>query len=62
MSKCKFFKSKILFLGHLVSRKGIFPRKQELKAIIDLEPMTNITEARHINGFNRLLQEILSYI
>ena len=28
MSKCKFVKSEIEWLGHLVSRKGISPMKQ----------------------------------
>ena len=50
MSKCKFFKSEIDYLVHLVSRKGISPMKQEMKAITDLAPTTNITEARHMIG------------
>ena len=50
MSKCEFFKSKIEYVGHLVSGKGISHMKQKVKAITELAPTTNITEARHIIG------------
>ena len=45
MSKCKFFKKEIEYLGHLVSGQGIYPVKQKVKAVTDLAPVTNITEA-----------------
>ena len=37
-------------LGHLVSGQDISPMKQKIKAIMDLAPTTNITEAHHIIG------------
>ena len=37
-------------LGHLVSGQGISPMRQNIKAITDLEPTTNIMEARHMIG------------
>ena len=61
MSKCKFFKSKIEYLRHLVPQKDLSPMKQKLKAITDLALRTSITKARHMIG-HRLLLEILSYI
>ena len=45
MSKHEFFKKEIEYLGHLVSGQGISPMKQKIKAINDLVPTTNITEA-----------------
>ena len=48
--KCQFFKKEIEYLGHLVSGEGISPLKQTIKAITDLAPTTNLTEARHIIG------------
>ena len=48
MSKCEFFKKEIEYLGHLVSGQGISPMKQKIKAMTDLAPATNITEAQHI--------------
>ena len=50
MSECKFSKSEIKYLGHLVSGKGISPMKQKVKGITELALTTNITEARHIIG------------
>ena len=48
MSKCGFFKNEIEYLGHLVSGQGISPMRQKIKAVTDLAPTTNITEARHM--------------
>ena len=50
MSKCKFLKSEIEYLGHLISGKGISPMKHKVKAISDLAPTTNIREGRHMIG------------
>ena len=50
MSKCEFFKNEIEYLGHLVSGQGISPMRQKNKAITDLAPATNITEAQHKIG------------
>ena len=44
------FKKEIEYLGHLVSDQGISPIKQKVKAITDLTPTTNITEAWYIIG------------
>ena len=48
--KFEFFKMEIEYLGHLVSGEGISPVKQKIKAITDLAPATNITDARCIIG------------
>ena len=50
MSKCEFFKNKIEYLGHLVSGHEISPKRQKLKAIIDLALITNIAKASHMIG------------
>ena len=44
------FKNEIEYLGHLVSGQGISSMRQKIKAITDLVPTTNITEARHMIG------------
>ena len=46
MSKCEFFKKEIEFLGHLVSGQGISPMNQKIKAVANLVPVTNITQAQ----------------
>ena len=50
MSKCEFFKEEIEYLGYFVLGEGISPVKQNIKAITDFTPTTNVTEARHIIG------------
>ena len=50
MPKCEFFKKETEYLEHLVSGQGIYPMKQKIKAITDLAPAANITEAQHIIG------------
>ena len=63
MSKYKFFRKEIKYLGHLVSGKGISPMKQKIKARTDLATTTNIAEAQHIIelvGYYRKFFPILS--
>ena len=50
MSKCEFFKNEMEDQGHLVSGQRISPMRQKIKAITDLAPTTNMTEARHMTG------------
>ena len=63
MSKCEFFKNEIEYLGHLVSGQGTSPMKQKIKAITDLAPVANITEAQHmigLIGYHRKFFSVLS--
>ena len=46
----QIFKNKIEYLGHIVSGQGIYPMRQKIKAITNLAPTTNITEAQHMIG------------
>ena len=57
--KCEFFKEKIEYLGHSVSLKGVWPSKDNLKAISKyLEPMTYTA----IKGFIRLIGHYRRFI
>ena len=51
-SKCKFFKEKIEYLGHSVSSKGMWPSRDNLKAITKYPKPTTYTT---IKGFIRLI-------
>ena len=56
---CKFFKEKIEYLGHSVSSKGVWPSRDNLKAITKyLEPMTYTA----IKGFIRLVGHYRCFI
>ena len=57
--KCKFFKEKIEYLGHSVSLKGMWPSRDNLKAIAKYpEPMMYTT----IKGFIRLVGHYRCFI
>ena len=49
-SKCDFSKLHIEYLGHLISVPGIYPLKQQVQAILDIAPPSNVTQVRHILG------------
>ena len=51
-SKCEFFKEKIEYLGHSVSSKGVWPSRNNLKAIAKYPEPTMYTA---IKGFVRLV-------
>ena len=58
-SKCEFFKEKIEYLGHSVSLKGVWPSKDNLKAITKYpEPMMYTA----ITGFIRLIGHYRCFI
>ena len=49
-SKCDLFKLHIEYLGHLISGTGIYLLKQNVQAILNLAPPSNVTQVRHILG------------
>ena len=57
--KCEFFKEKIKYLGHSVSSKGVWPSKDNLKAIAKYPKPTMYTT---IKGFVGLVGHYLCFI
>ena len=45
-SKCKFFRHKLTYLGHVVSQNGIQTDSKKVKAICKWPMPTNVTEVR----------------
>ena len=43
-SKCEFFRTKLEYLGHIVSEKGIETKPKKIQVIWDWPHLTNITE------------------
>ena len=43
LSKCQFFRSKLLFLGHEISGNGIQPDPRKIEAISNMQPPVNIS-------------------
>ena len=50
LTKCKFFKSKINYLAHHVSKEGIWPSKENLKAVAEFTPSRTYTEIQAFLG------------
>ena len=45
-SKCDFYKPKIQYLGHIISKKGIVVDPKKIKAIEDYPTPTYVTDIR----------------
>ena len=50
LDKCDFFKNEIEYLGHVVSREGVAPNKQKLKAIFNYPEPKNVKELSSFIG------------
>ena len=44
--KCEFWRDRLTFLGHIVSKEGISPDPAKIVAIKEMDPPTNVTEVR----------------
>lgn len=53
--KCEFGCNEIKFLGHLVSGTGVKPDPDKIKAITEMQPPSNKTEARRFIGMSNYL-------
>ena len=49
--KCEFWLDKIIFLGHMISTKGVYMDPSKVAIIVNWEPPKNMTEVRSILGF-----------
>ena len=49
-SKCEFGKSKIDFVGHTISERGLEPNKEKIKAIVEMEAPKDVPELRRFLG------------
>ena len=49
-SKCLFFKQELLYLGHLLTMKGIKPQSEKVKAISAMKPPRNQKGVREFLG------------
>ena len=70
-SKCDFFKDKIQYLGHVVTKEGISVDPEKIKAIEDWPVPKDVTDLqsfmgitgyyqRFIEGFSRIANPITS--
>ncbi|KAH9086314.1 hypothetical protein LEN26_020244 [Aphanomyces euteiches] len=50
MSKCKWGKTSVAFLGHLVTPAGILPNPEKVKSVLKIRPLRNVAEVRAFLG------------
>ena len=64
-SKCEFYKDKIQYLGHIISKQGLAVDPEKIKAIIEWPMLTDVSAVRSfmgIAGYYRIFVEIFSAI
>ena len=60
--KCEFWRDKLTFLGHIVSKEGISPDPTKTEAIRKMSTPTNVTELRRFMGMVNQLGKFSSHI
>ena len=58
-SKCEFFKSRITYLGHIVSKEGIAMDPKKIKAIQLWPRPTTVTEVRKFTGLTNYYRKFI---
>jgi hypothetical protein len=57
-SKCEFGMKELLYLGHIISAKGVQVHQEKIRAILDWPTLKNVTELRSFFGLVQLLQAV----
>ena len=58
-SKCEFFKSRIAYLGHIVSKDGIETEKKKITAIQEWQIPRTVTEVHSFLGFTNYYHKFI---
>ena len=69
LSKCELWLAKVTFLGHVISREGIYVDPNKVEAVMKWERPTNVTDVRSflgladyyrrfVEGFSRLVMPL----
>lgn len=56
---CFLFQTEVIFLGHIVSEKGISCNPDKIKCVLNWPIPTNISEIKSFFGFSRVLQTFI---
>ena len=54
LKKCKFGRKEIMFLGHIITSKGVFPAPKKTEAIRNFKRPKSVKSLRHFTGMAQL--------
>ncbi|KAL5006376.1 hypothetical protein ScPMuIL_015182 [Solemya velum] len=60
--KCKFSTNRVTFVGHVIDENGVQPDPNKVRAIVDMEPPSCVTEVRRFMGMVNQLGKFSSNI
>ena len=60
-SKCEFWLNEVVFLGHVISRAGIFVDPRKIEAIVSWEQPKNVSEIRSFLGLVGYYRRFVEY-
>lgn len=59
MDKCVIGKSKVTYVGHLLTKDGVKPDPEKVRAVKNMEQPTNIKELQTFMGFIQYLAKFM---
>lgn len=59
LEKCKFFQREIKFLGNIISKKGLTPDPEKIKAIQQMPPPKDVSQLRSLLGSMNFYQKFV---
>ena len=59
LAKCEFFRKRVRFVGHVVSKDGIFPSKDKVEAIVQAPAPKDLKELQAFNGLVTYLHKFI---
>ena len=60
LSKCKFFRKKLIYLGHEISKDGVRPDPEKVTAIAQMKPPMNIHGLRRFLGLTSYYRRFIA--
>ena len=61
-AKCKFGQTSMQYFGHIVTREGVLPDKDNVKAIMDCPAPANLSELRSFTGMVQYYGNYISHL
>ena len=59
IKKCEFLKSKVEFLGHVISSEGLSMQEKKVDALLNAKPPTNVRQVRSLIGLSSYYRKFI---